>query len=63
MAAAVTESAADADALTTALLVGGVALQGRLHTSWPTLRSLLVVPREGGCGWVPVVRGLVLAGS
>jgi thiamine biosynthesis lipoprotein len=58
MAAVVTESATDADALSTALLVGGDALQRRLAEGDPAWRSLVVLRagtgdsgRVASCGW------------
>jgi hypothetical protein len=58
MSAVVTESATDADALSTALLVGGDALQRRLAEGDPAWRSLVVLRtgtgdsgRAASCGW------------
>jgi FAD:protein FMN transferase len=57
MAAVITRSATDADALSTALLVLGASGQAGLHESFPDLQSLVVCHGTESNGWEISARG------
>lgn len=52
MSVVVSRSATDTDALSTGLLVGGEVAHRQLASCRPGLRSLLLLPRDGGCEMV-----------